>query len=194
MLHNAAGVQSPNLTWLVTNCGHLKLGGSQTWQGLCQNWEALRKHLQPSQPANIEEWRSTPPWRPHMNQQHQPNPDKLSKDQRLLREAGFHTMGDIMDLGDTFIEWDEAALRGTPQLSMSSGLPGSEGKFGGHLAHLTIHAPPCQPHLSMDSLYGSLLPSQDIQMLRYKTGPYSIISTTGLYNSATYCGACARRS
>lgn len=34
---------TPGLAWMVTNCRHLKMEGSPTWQSLCQNWENQRK-------------------------------------------------------------------------------------------------------------------------------------------------------
>lgn len=39
---------------------------------------------------------------------------KLLKDQRLIRAAGFHTMGDILEPGGNMIAWEEAMRRGIP--------------------------------------------------------------------------------
>lgn len=89
------------------------MGGSPSWQSLCRNWETLRKQLLPSQPMSIEEWRSTPLWRPHVNQQQITGQRKLSKDQHLLRLAGFQQMGNVdMDVGGNLIDWETAIERG----------------------------------------------------------------------------------
>lgn len=88
-----------DLTWLVTNCGHLRMGGSTAWQSLCRNWEVLRKQLQAPRPVNVVEWRALPLWRNHVNQR-QSISRKLSAKQTLIRETGFNTMGNMHEIQD----------------------------------------------------------------------------------------------
>lgn len=101
-----------DLSWLVTNCGHLQTKGSSTWRGLCHNWESLWPLLLPQRPANIEEWRALPIWRQHLNHRHTGLQGRLSKNQQRLREAGLISMDDILTPGGQLITWEAARDRG----------------------------------------------------------------------------------
>lgn len=81
-----------DLSWIVTPCGHLKLGGSATWQNICRNWEGVRRRIQPRTPVNPQEWRALPLWRPHVNHRVHKEVHCNSAAQRLLRNAGLLTM------------------------------------------------------------------------------------------------------
>lgn len=81
---------------MVRNCGHLKIGGSSTWQAVCHNWERLRVHLQPRRLTNWEEWINTLLWSAQVNMGVQANTRRLSKEQIQLHQSGIQRIWDII--------------------------------------------------------------------------------------------------
>lgn len=103
-----------DLTWIVTQCGTMKMEGSALWCNLCSRWAALKKWLSPRQPANEEEWGDLPLWRPHINHLDEKLVRCNTIAQRSLRLAGFQVMADVFHLGNVPIQWEEAWRREAP--------------------------------------------------------------------------------
>lgn len=100
------------LTWIVSKCGNLQMGGSAPWQNLCKGWALVKKNLLPKRPANIEEWRDLPIWRPHQNHIAEREVQCSSVAQRAIQAHRFKFMGDLMNPYGSFITWVEATQRG----------------------------------------------------------------------------------
>lgn len=103
-----------DLTWVVSKCGHMEMGGSDTWRNICRGWEKMKVHIHISRPINMEEWRNLPLWRPHVNHLDPKLVRCHTRPLRLIREAGFHRMDDILDLGGMFLSWNVVRDEGLP--------------------------------------------------------------------------------
>lgn len=100
---------TPDLSWLVSKCGTLNMGGSAPWQRICHGWASLKKNLFPGLPANREEWGALPLWRPHRNHL-QGNLVRCSTlAQKLLRANGFEFMRDLQHPQGEFLTWIEGS-------------------------------------------------------------------------------------
>lgn len=58
---------TPDLAWIVTSCGTMRMSGSKTWQSICRGWGRMKKCILHKRPVNLEGWRALPLWRPHVN-------------------------------------------------------------------------------------------------------------------------------
>lgn len=104
-----------DLSWTVSQCGTMKISGSAPWRRICSSWATLRRRLKPKRPANLEEWKELPLWRPHLNHIDGSLARCSSIPQKALRDSGFNRMGDVLDTATSAISWAEARRRGAPQ-------------------------------------------------------------------------------
>lgn len=103
-----------DLTWIVSPSGRLKTAGSCTWSNICNGWQELKTHIVARRPANIQEWKELPLWRPHVNHRIQSKARCSSQPLRSLRDGGLNRMGDIMRVDGSICSWAEIAMRGIP--------------------------------------------------------------------------------
>lgn len=103
-----------DLTWIVAQCGTMRMEGSAPWRNICKAWADLKGKLVPLRPANFEEWTDLPLWTPHLNHVDCSIVSCKSAAQKALRNCGFRRMVDILDAPDSAITWEEAVRRGAP--------------------------------------------------------------------------------
>lgn len=104
-----------DLSWIVSRCGKVRMAGSAPWQAICKGWDGMKRWLNPSKPANEEECRHLPLWRPQINHL-QPTLARCgTAKQKALRECGLHIMADVLNQDGSFISWEVMQRRGAVQ-------------------------------------------------------------------------------
>lgn len=103
-----------DLSWVVTKSGRLQTDGSGPWSNICQGWHDLKAHITTRRPANIDEWRDLPLWRPHVNDLIPGRARCYTRSQCILRDSGILSMGDVMCVDGTIRTWANMAERGIP--------------------------------------------------------------------------------
>lgn len=51
-----------DLSWVVSQSGHLSTTGSSTWRSICRNWQCIKPLIKERRPVNISEWKELPLW------------------------------------------------------------------------------------------------------------------------------------
>lgn len=140
----------PDLSWIVSSCGKMQMGGSAPWRNICNAWSSLKKHLKPKRPANLEERRDLPLWPPHMNHINEREVKCSTIAKKALQAHGLVSMGDVLQPDGSFITWGEATQRGVPLAS--------EGAFHALLGNLKpvpeIDQPDAQHELFVEASDG----------------------------------------
>lgn len=101
-----------DLAWIVSKCGRVHMTGSAPWQAICKGWNGMKRWLNPLSPANEEEWRNLPLWRPQINHIQPALARCGTAKQKALRECGLHRMEDVLEPNGTFISWEVMQRRG----------------------------------------------------------------------------------
>lgn len=178
-----------DLTWIVTSCGTMKMGGSAPWRNLCSSWATLKKRLAPKRPVSVEEWGDLPLWRPHLNHVDGKLVRCTTIAQQSLRRAGLHFMADILTPGNVPIQWEGARRRGAPM--------NCERAFNALIQNLKVIPPPVIPEVGPleddqdmfleDSCSGHMSGNMGLERGELLDSPIEIATSSWPSNSTHRC-------